>query len=820
MRSDRREKYVSWLFPALLSLACGGMLYGADLPLVENGVSRIGAVVVAKAAPANVRHAAREMSRCLEKATGKVAPAVTEGEALPPGVAIYLGACQANAAVGLPEAGWGLHQGRIVVTEQAVHIAGKDDPGEHWRPSISLGTLFATYDFLEKQLGVRWLWPGDLGEIIPRPAGWHLVVGSRNTGSRLLSSLWRESSNKQHGWNSEESWKKFFQEQGVWLRRHRFSCDPPRFQHGHAFINYFSRFGKDHPEFFSLLPDGTRRSNPYNWSHGSPSCVSLCVSNPQLAETVVAEWQAKNPRPATINLNENDTGGECVCETCLTADHSSRSNAERLAAATELFNRKEKGWEKAMGSVSDRYCQFYLRVQALADKVDPAHRIMGLIYANYSEPPSDKIKLNDRIALRFCPPFMYPWTDAKVEQYKDIWAGWATTGAKLMFRPNFTLDGSCFPVQYQDVFYDLFNFSAEHGMVASDMDSLTGHFAAQGLVNYVIASLNHDGDSTLAQLEEDFFSAFGAAKDHIREYFDYQKQVTMKGGFKSPFTDDSIEGGILYLDLFLVADRLFTPAVMAQGSAILDRALAAPGLDEVSRQRVEFIRSGLEHMRLLMAAQAEFRLYKESRDLRQFAAAVRRLDAFRASIEHTNALNMSNLRRLEDRHWPERGQLRATADNSLPLRGWKIVWDPAEKGVAENWQAPDFALAAALDIGTDSHWEKQPAGLAWEKEHGSSFRGVAWYFNDLPDVTGPLPNPGLYFGAIDGAATIFLNGREVHHRPYPFQGNTESWKEPFSVRLPTDVLQAGRNRLAVRVEKRIGLSGIWRPAFFMFGDWR
>jgi hypothetical protein len=129
-------------------------------------------------------------------------------------------------------------------------------------------------------------------------------------------------------------------------------------------------------------------------------------------------------------------------------------------------------------------------------------------------------------------------------------------------------------------------------------------------------------------------------------------------------------------------------------------------------------------------------------------------------------------------------------------------------------------LTAAADIGTDSHWEKQPAGQAWEKEHGSSFRGVAWYFSELPEKAGTQPNPGLYFGAIDGSATIYLNGREVHHRPYPFQGNTESWKEPFTVKLPPEALQAGRNRLAIRVEKRLGLSGIWRPAFFMFGDWR
>lgn len=42
----------------------------------------------------------------------------------------------------------------------------EDDPLRESNPDV--GTLFGVYEFLERYLGVRWLWPGDLGTYVPR----------------------------------------------------------------------------------------------------------------------------------------------------------------------------------------------------------------------------------------------------------------------------------------------------------------------------------------------------------------------------------------------------------------------------------------------------------------------------------------------------------------------------------------------------------------------------------------------------------------------------------------------------------------------------
>ncbi len=50
-------------------------------------------------------------------------------------------------------------------------------------------------------------------------------------------------------------------------------------------------------------------------------------------------------------------------------------------------------------------------------------------------------------------------------------------------------------------------------------------------------------------------------------------------------------------------------------------------------------------------------------------------------------------------------------------------------------------------------------------------------------------------------------------RPYPYEGNPDSWREPFEVDI-TEVIRFDRpNILAVRVEDRAGAGGIWRPVW-------
>ena len=634
------------LFAALICAAAFCTAHAAEF--FKDGRLLFKAIAIPEKPSPAAAHAARELIYHINKMTGDKITVIRDRNAKPGGKYIFIGSCMQNASL---DAGkLDNNCGIIDIGKDSIRIAGKDSSKRITEIDNSTGTLFAAYTFLEKCLGVRWIWPGKSGEVIPRHKNLTLAAGRTDTKPVVKSSSWRTIPNwTTEAWKSAKNRQLFFADQTVWMRRHRFSLNT-RYINGHAFTGYFQKYGKSDPEFFSMLPDGTRRQNPYKWSKDTRH-ISMCVSNPKLVQTIVAEYMAGN-RKKMLNLNENDTAGECVCEACLKLDNSAISNAERLEKAKKLFAAGSKNWEyDSLGSLSDRYCQFYLAVQKEARKkgIDP--EIAGLIYANYSEPPSDKIKLNDRIHLRFCPPYMYPWTGKKIDEYKKIWGGWAKTNAKLMFRPNFTYDGNCFPVQYHEVFYDLFTFSLKNGMTATDMDSYTGHSGAQGLVNYVIARLNHGADVPLAAIEEEFYSSFGKAKAKVREYFGYVTYVSMKVPFKNPLAVRNNEGGQLWLNLFLIADNIFTPPVINKCAKLLNEALNTPGLESEAKERVRILQYGLKNAALTIAAQKEFRKYQAGGPIRPFDEAVKKLDAFRASIEHTPAVNVGMLRRLENRHW-------------------------------------------------------------------------------------------------------------------------------------------------------------------------
>jgi beta-galactosidase/beta-glucuronidase len=85
---------------------------------------------------------------------------------------------------------------------------------------------------------------------------------------------------------------------------------------------------------------------------------------------------------------------------------------------------------------------------------------------------------------------------------------------------------------------------------------------------------------------------------------------------------------------------------------------------------------------------------------------------------------------------------------------------------------------------------------------------VGWHF-----VTFELPAEHvgrkvfLHFGAIDGLATIHVNGRRVGTH----DGNTAAaWDEPFHFDV-TGLVRTGDNDLALRVAANMQLCGPFRP---------
>ena len=165
---------------AALCLACGAFSAFGDVVVSAENAE----VAISAAASPVVRFAADEMTNFLSRAFGRAVPLVnapTAGRAT-----ILLGELAAERAK-LDVAAMARDEFALRVTaDGAIALAGRDDPKRNIRREVELGTplrfergtLFGVYAFLEKFVGCRFYFPGELGECVPHvesfsvPASW------------------------------------------------------------------------------------------------------------------------------------------------------------------------------------------------------------------------------------------------------------------------------------------------------------------------------------------------------------------------------------------------------------------------------------------------------------------------------------------------------------------------------------------------------------------------------------------------------------------------------------------------------------------------
>ena len=666
-----------------------------------------------------------------------------------------------------------------ISSDCTVDIAGIDGSGDALNAATPAGTLFGVYSFLERKLGVRWLWPGELGTVYPQirelslqPENW--------TVRHMAFSQWRPQAKvNSPGWADKSVAKGFYRDQALWLRRHRFSsCD--RLVKGHAFLNWFKDYSGQHPEWFNLLPNGKRQGDPF-YLGGRTDMISLCVSNSNLVKEIVRRW-AKEGKDNIINGNENDTAGKCCCDNCLAADENG-DDIGRRERARAAFESKSNQWWRALGSVSTRYASFYKALLDEGSKVRPDCRVVAGAYANYSAPPVAGTKLSDRVILRFCPPVMYPWTEEKISKFKSSWEGWAATGAKLMSRPNFTLDGHNFPLIYYKHYIDCYDFARVRGLEAVDMDSLTGVFGANGLTAYIIASKNSRPERDQESLKEDYFSAFGSSSQVVRECIAMFEKAS-DGGYMPDEANASIEGGA-WCDFFISAHRVFPPEMLEAACKKILLAIEKETDEQVVR-RLEFVKTGLEDALLVLKVQKGFVKYKESNDRSEFSKAYKQLIEFRKAKEGLGYLNLAYADYLESRHWPR--HLAILSDNAVELTGWELNLSPEKSSLK---------------------WEKVDRMRHWR----SDYKDIGWYRCTFElDESSVRKFSRLVFGAVDGDPTVYLNG-VVFQDGHPISDFKLAWRTPFEVKI-NDGFRVGRNELLIKLDKKKpGRCGVNRPVY-------
>ncbi len=246
------------------------------------------------------------------------------------------------------------------------------------------GALYATYHFLEDCCDIHW-W-SDFEEYVPEAGPLKLkALDMKGKPAFISRDIYRSQNEK--GPNSDLT--------AIRVRLNRnggnafsllpieyggaFTCGSP--WHVHTFNEYvsFRRYGKEHPEYFSLV-NGKRV--------GGQMQGQLCLSNPDLRQlflTKLLQYIENDRRTASANglpppriyeVSQNDNHNRCTCENC--------------RAEEEKYN------------PSGFYLNFVNWLASEVKKTHPNIFLRTLAYHYTAEPPKGGVRAADNVIVRLC----------------------------------------------------------------------------------------------------------------------------------------------------------------------------------------------------------------------------------------------------------------------------------------------------------------------------------------------------------------------------------------------------------------------------------
>ena len=245
------------------------------------------------------------------------------------------------------------------------------------------GIEWGVCEFLERMLGVRWLFAGELGEHVPKHTNLSIPMVEVKDKPQFLSRA-ISFNNKRRDLTK-------------WVRLSRLRR---RIKKGHYLGILISprKYFKDHPEFFPTLKG--KRVKPNSLIAWQP-----CFTAPGIAEcaaSTVIRYFKSNPTQSTFSFGANDNGGYCECERCLKMD----------GGKVNLLG---------MADRSRSYYKFCSKVAELARKGLPGRKLkFGLLaYTNVIEVPvGEKV---DPGLVPFLTTDDYKWADAGVAAREREW---------------------------------------------------------------------------------------------------------------------------------------------------------------------------------------------------------------------------------------------------------------------------------------------------------------------------------------------------------------------------------------------------------------
>ncbi len=505
-------------------------------------------------------------------------------------------------------------EARYAVRGKTVYFWG----GDHWGGSLydgttRCGTVSAVYVFLENELGVRWIRPTSAGIVyeerdtlkLPETKDFKWTMPYLMTGVRVY--WWRYYRmqpkmelvpEKLRLTESIVNAKQF--EDHLWFRRMRHGKRLD-FKYGHAFGDWWSKYGAEHPEYFGLDERGQR---------GLPERLrgreKLCLSNPEVVDVIIREWKDAG-MPEYWNICPNDgTPGFCHCKKCLALD-------ARLPG------------EDFLAHLTDRYLWFWNHVAEKAVKLRPDVKLITYIYSYYRHAPRrEKVEYPDNMIFGMVP---------QIFEDNDVFFGaWEKAGAKNIFlRPNDLCANTPYNRGLEKRIYDKFQAANRFKILGTDYDGCCGNRNID-FEYYVAARMMHDPTMSFEAIESEYCSAYGEAASDVRDYYRHWRAVGEQTLARAAefmkkenrrINDAGQLGALLNTNIayFLPEERFVT------GRAILECA-AKKSLSRQARCLLDELMVIDRHSHLSWAFMREVNLKREKKPNRAEEAA-RELLAFR-----------------------------------------------------------------------------------------------------------------------------------------------------------------------------------------------
>jgi hypothetical protein len=226
--------------------------------------------------------AAEELRTYIQKATGADLPIVADTAVGEHETLICIGRNRFSAGLADSLAAAPVDSIRLKRDGKRLLLLGRDSPDVDPRKTGSRtlasqrGTLNSVYEFLERQLGVRWYWPGEMGEVVPTSD--NLAVGDLNI-EFAPHFIYRHSHQSQEVMDDQITADEFHR----WWLRQRLGGVEGNATANHSFNNSPVRFGKQHPEWFALQANGQRLNAAGPWGG------HVCFSNEELFQQTVRD---------------------------------------------------------------------------------------------------------------------------------------------------------------------------------------------------------------------------------------------------------------------------------------------------------------------------------------------------------------------------------------------------------------------------------------------------------------------------------------------------------------------------------------------------